>query len=306
MKIGSHFLDSGAFTQYTQSLKFQENTGKDRLEYYNTSAFWTYMKRYVQFIKKYNKGIDLYANVDVIGCPELTWRNQQWLEKKGVKPIPIVHYGTDPVMRWMGHYINKGYDLIGLGNMAFNTTRRSNIIIWLNDVFDYICDSKGMPKIKLHGFGISSVSLWIKYPWYSVDSTSIHKKSGYGWILVPYYSTLKKKYLYVERPPLHVSISEESPLIKTSNNIHYSKLNISEKQMINQWLKHIKIPLGNKKIKGVLNNGTLRKIALFMYYEKVTEALPQWPWRFKRYNINQRVDNNGDFAELFQKKEFII
>ena len=43
-----------------------------------------------------------------------------------------------------------------------------DLLPWLDRIFStYICDDKGFPKVKTHGFGLTT-SLMIRYPWYSV------------------------------------------------------------------------------------------------------------------------------------------
>jgi len=273
--IKSHFLDSGAFTLWTTSIKYAEENNCGRWDYYNTKEFKEYMDKYAAFIKKYKIAIDLYANIDVIGNPELTWRNQKYLEKKhGLSPVPVVHFGTD--MKWLKKYIEEGYKLIGLGGLV-GKNKSIRLTDWLDRCFDLVCDSPNrLPKVKIHGFGISSVKLWLRYPWWSIDSTSIHKKSAYGWILVPFYRA--GKFIF-DKPPLHISVSEESPFVKNKGR-HLSTISLKEKEIVLKWLKHIQIPLGTREEKGIINNGEMRKLALYFYYEKMMLSLPSWPWPF--------------------------
>jgi len=173
-------------------------------------------------------------------------------------------------------YLDKNYDVIGLGGLA-KSVHSSGTVPWLNRCFDIICDAPNrLPKSKVHGFGISSVRLWLKYPWYSVDSTSIHKKAAYGWTLVPY----KRKGMFVfDEPPLHVSFSDKSPLMK-ENGKHYTTFTNIEKEIMEEWLKKINIPLGGEGTPGVMNDGTMRKLALYSYYEQAAKAMPDYPWAF--------------------------
>ena len=276
-KIGnvkSHFLDSGAFSLWTKAAVYYKEHKCGRWDYYNTDEFWAYADAYVKFVKKYRAGIDLYANIDVIPNPELTWRNQQYLESKGLTPVPVVHQGTD--LNWLHRYMKK-HSIIALGGLA-KSVHANNTIPWLDKCFDIICDTPDrMPKVKIHGFGISSIKLWLRYPWWSVDSTSIHKKSGFGWILVPYYK--KNKFVF-DIPPLHVSVSDKSPFAKEAGK-HLTTLSSIEQKLILKWLDHIKVPLGDEKEKGVVNDGTMRKIALYHYYEHMANSLPAWPYPFK-------------------------
>lgn len=54
------FLDSGAYSAWSQKTKIN-------------------LKKYIKFIKENEDVIDVYSNLDVIGSPEGTWKNQvEW------------------------------------------------------------------------------------------------------------------------------------------------------------------------------------------------------------------------------------
>jgi hypothetical protein len=282
--IKSHFLDSGAFTLWSKSIEYSKKNNCNRWSYYNTNEFWEYVNNYAFFIKKYKIAIDLYANVDVIGNPKLTWRNQRYLEKQHkLNPVPVIHYPTN--VKWLKHYIKNGYKIIGLGGLA-KSIHGKGTLPWLDECFGIICNTTNrLPKVRIHGFGISSIKLWLRYPWWSIDSTSIHKKSGYGWILVPFYR--KGKFVF-NLPPLHISTSEKSPLIKRKGG-HLFTLTNKEIIIIKKWLQYIKIPWGSSSQKGVINDGTMRKLALYYYYENMTLSLPKWPWPFLHKTTRRKL-----------------
>ena len=274
--IETIFLDSGAFSQLTIGKKYYKEHGGDRWGYFYSAEFHKYMDSYAKFIEKYKKAIDFYANLDVIFNPELTWNNQKYLEEKyNLQPVPILHYGTDT--SWIQKYLENGYDYIGIGGKPAYLGV-SQHMKWLDKVFNIICDNpKRLPSVKTHGFGISSIRLWLRYPWWSIDSSSVSKKAAYGWILVPFFR--KGRFIF-DRPPLHISMSEKSPLM-TDRGRHFTTLTGAEKRIILRWLDYIKIPLGNECEPGVINNLEMRRIALFYFYEYAKEAIPKWPWPFK-------------------------
>ena len=77
----SLFMDSGSFSLWTRAAKWAKENGLDEpWGFYDTEEFWSYIDGYASFIKKNHRGIDLYANVDVIPNPELSWRNLRYLE----------------------------------------------------------------------------------------------------------------------------------------------------------------------------------------------------------------------------------
>ena len=56
------FVDSGAFSAMTQGIKLDQD----------------YLDQYIDFVKRWEHVIDIYANVDVIQDPEATYHNQKW------------------------------------------------------------------------------------------------------------------------------------------------------------------------------------------------------------------------------------
>jgi len=280
-----HFLDSGAFSQLTLSIEYAKEHNCKRWKYYRTKEFKEYMDGYAAFIKKYKKGIDYYTNLDVIHNPKLTWKNQQYLEKEhGLSPVPVVHFNSDSKqlykigLHWLGHYIDHGYEMIGLGGIAKEATR-SEGTRWFDACFNLICDKDTrLPQVKIHGFGVSSVKWWLRYPWYSIDSTSIYKKAGYGWILVP---RKKGDSFDFTQPPFHVKISDASSFIDVWGKYYDAYSEDSErKKNIDDWLKYINVPLGHAAQVGVRNDWTYRVIANYCYYDLMFKTLPEWPWPF--------------------------
>jgi hypothetical protein len=284
--VASHFLDSGAFSLRPKAIAYHKEHGGNPWAFYNTPEFWTYMRRYVHFVKKYKIAIDLHANVDVIGNADLTWRNQQWLEKRGLTPVPVIHYGTDPNLHWLSHYVGKGYKLIGLGGLV-GKMGKEPCHRWIDRCFDYICDNpKRLPCVKLHGFGVTQFRLMIRYPWWSVDSTTWLKVGGFGNILVPH--KRGGKFVF-DRNPYIIAVSVESSKM-SSGGRHYLTLRAAEKTIVREWLDTIEVPLGDPKVEdsGILNNRYLRVKANLLFFEKLRESLPKWPWPFRPSGKHKR------------------
>jgi len=283
MDVASHFLDSGAFSQIAEGLKYYEEHKGDRWGFFKTKKFLRYLDDYARFIKKYRIAIDLYANLDVIINPELSFKNQKYLEKKyNLNPVPIIHAGTD--LKWLKMYIDKGHSIIGLGGRVLSTSIR-DYRGWLDRCFDIICNTPDrLPKVKMHGFGITSYELLLRYPWWSVDSATWIKIGAYGAILVPY----KRGGRFVfnkDNIPFVLNVSNENSN-KSDIGRHYSTLKTKEREIVEEWLDLIKIPLGktDKKgniiKKGVLNFHSSRKKAIVLCLEEMRKNLPEYPSPF--------------------------
>ncbi len=151
------FLDSGAFSAYFADIKIDIN-------------------EYCDYIHRNQDFIEVASVLDGIGDPLKTWENQQEMERQGVSPLPCFHYGEDP--QYLEWYVER-YEFITLGGMVPIET--GQLEIWLDEIWGkYLTNEDGSAKINVHGFGMTSVPLMYKYPWYSVDSTAWRAFARFG------------------------------------------------------------------------------------------------------------------------------
>ena len=153
------FMDSGAFSMYTQKVDVS-------------------IEAYAKFLLD-NKDIwHVASNLDDVFKNEAkSWENQKTMESLGVKVQPVFHCREDE--RWLVKYLDAGYDYIFLGGMVPESTP------WLKGWLDrlwthYLTNKDGTARIKVHGFGLTTLQLMFRYPWFSVDSTSWVMTSSYG------------------------------------------------------------------------------------------------------------------------------
>jgi hypothetical protein len=158
--VNDLFLDSGAFTKQKHNIILEE---------------------YIEFIKRNKKQVEIYANLDVIGDARGSYKNQIRMEKAGVQPLPVFHYGSD--IKWL-HKLFKKYDYIALGGLVPISQNKAAMLSYLDRMWEIIL--KEVPDIKVHGFGVHNVDLLKRYPWYSVDASSIHMQARYGGVLTPW------------------------------------------------------------------------------------------------------------------------
>ena len=285
------FLDSGAYSAWSQGQEIN-------------------IKEYIQFIKDHDEVIDIYANLDVIGDPVATWKNQEVMEKAGLDPLPVFHYG-EPV-EWLTKYLDKGYEYISLGGMVPISTNM--LIRWLDGMFEeFLTDTSGMPIIKVHGFGLTSLVLMLRYPWYSVDSTSWILTGRMGSIFVP--QRRNNSWVY-DLNPWKIIVSSQSPARKEAGK-HINTMTVIEKQILLAYIHEKGFELGksdfkyveqsykpkeeegekwaldkpeDKKAKrlletiidpGISNRYQLRDEMNIIYFLDLEESMIKWPWAFK-------------------------
>lgn len=188
------FLDSGAFSAFSQGVKID-------------------LKKYCEYIRVNADIIDVASVLDAIGDAQGTYENQVAMEKQGIKPLPCFHYGEDP--RYLEHYI-ANYEYITLGGMV--PVPNKILTHWLDRLWDkHLTDGAGRPKLKVHGFGLTSLLLMERYPWFSVDSSSWVQAARTGGIYLP--------------PLRALAVSTNSPAIK-QQDMHLDTLAAPQRDKI--------------------------------------------------------------------------
>lgn len=194
------FLDSGAFSAFTKGVNV------------DLPQYCRYIQENEDIIFR-DDGVLVASVLDGIGDPQKTLENQQAMERLGVQPLPCFHYGEDT--RYLEHYI-ANYEYITLGGMV--PISNVQLVYWLDEMWDkYLTDGAGRPRVKVHGFGMTSVPLLRRYPWYSVDSSSWTQAANNG-----------RVYLTDGRV---VAISAKSPARKIDKQ-HYDSFPEEEKAAV--------------------------------------------------------------------------
>jgi hypothetical protein len=195
------FLDSGAFTAFTQKTTIPP-------------------EHYAQFVKDTAGYWSVCSSLDVIGegeaAAQASWEMYQRLLDLGADVIPVFHVREPD--KWLEHYIRLGVPYLAIGGMVPEAKG------WLKDRLDglwgrILTDEKGRARTQVHGFGLTTFDLMFRYPWYSVDSTSWLMTGVYGACVLPLPDALGG-------PPRirRVFFSAESPQARRLEGWHYHSL----------------------------------------------------------------------------------
>jgi len=261
-KNKSLLLDSGAFSAWNKSIEIDIDI-------------------YIDFILQYNEYFDYVVNLDVIpgkpGIPptkdqiEFSARkgydNYYYMIGRGIpkeKLIHVFHQGED--FEWLNKMIAE-MDYIGISPSNDKTTNQK--IEWLDVVMDYIIDDRGFPRVKFHGFGVSSISILIRYPWYSVDSTSWVMTGRFGSIFVPKNKCGKYDYMST---PYKIDVSEKANS-RNFEDCHLSNFLIREREKILEYI-YEKGFTEEQLAKDYMKRDELNII----YFIDLEKNLPSWPW----------------------------
>lgn len=189
------FLDSGAFSAFTQGAEIDLN-------------------EYVKFCRDNEDFIEMASVLDGIGDPQKTYENQIEMERQGVCPLPCFHYGEDE--RYLEWYI-ENYTYITIGGLV--PISKPEQRAWLDKIWSrYLCDENGRPKLKVHGFGLTTVDMMSRYPWHSVDSSTWIQKAMFGMI----------RHFGTDRD---ITVSKESPRKKVAGQ-HFENFPQIEREQI--------------------------------------------------------------------------
>lgn len=164
------FLDSGAFTAWSKGIEID-------------------LDEYIDFCHEHKDILELISVLDVIDfanparAAKESYHNLIKMEDRGLKGVvlPTFHMGEpEEAIK----YYAENYSYVSLGGMVGISARQ--LMIWLDRIWScYLTDGDGVPKIKVHGFGITSLPAMTRYPWTSVDSSTWVQWAANGMILMP-------------------------------------------------------------------------------------------------------------------------
>ncbi len=223
----SFFLDSGAFSVFTRNIQID-------------------IKEFIEFIKKNKDKIDVFSVLDVIGNPEASYKNYIIMKEAGLKDtLPCIHYGED--LNYIKKYL-KYTNYLSLGGLA--RLSKDLRLYWLDKIFSLYPNCE---EVGFHGFGIQDEQIMLRYPWKSIDASSMMTIARYGGIYSPY------------------------GVLKINSNVKYKELKWktpkSENKIID-FCNECNIPYEKAKEQSI--DGTIyRAIINIHYFEKLAKQAPK-------------------------------
>lgn len=193
-------IDSGAFSVW--------KSGKADID----------VRDYGEYLLRVRDSYETCVNLDVIpGAPrrppsyrkaeaavDQSWENYHYLKSLGLEPMFIFHQGEE--YEALERIIKAGHDYIGISPDDSKSPEDRGK--FLDVVFYCITDRNGLPIVKAHGFGVTSVEFMFRYPWFSLDSTTWKATARYGNILIPCRG--KDDGFNYTQSPMTLAISEKS------------------------------------------------------------------------------------------------
>lgn len=217
-------LDSGAFSAWSRGIEIP-------------------LQEYADFILKHPKAFDIVVGLDVIpgkvgvsAVPDSEreraavagWENWKaltaLLKPIGVIPMHVFHQGEN--IKWLRRLMDEA-EYFGVSPQ--NGIPEKQRWLWLDQIMPTLCDTKGRPLRKFHGFGVTSLETMLRYPWYSVDSTSWVMTGRFGAAFIPLGNILDPAATH------KVTFSSDSPE-KNREGKHYSTYSRIEREAIAAYL----------------------------------------------------------------------
>jgi len=241
----SFFLDSGAYSVATRKLPLTITDYRD-------------------FLLRYQGQYDYCANLDVIPTwgiekglewtAEKTFENQIFLEKAGLKPIPVFHKGEP--WEYLQMYA-EDYEYICLGNLTKNDPGLENYDFFPQAWGQYLTNPDGTPKLKVHAFGMTALDPLRDYPWFSADSSSWLVWSRIGYIVVP--QSTRGKYDYNKRY-VPVAVSNKSGE-RAVHGWHWDTMDAGQREYVSTFVKTLGI-----NVEQCFDDNAARNYVNLMYY----------------------------------------
>lgn len=164
------FVDSGAFSAHTKGKVVDV---EDYIEYLNARAGqFEVIAQLDQIPGEFGKP---KTREQLLEAPELSWQNYVYMRERVIdkdKLTPIFHQGED--FKHLHRMLETTFDgehIPYIGISPANDVSTKDKAKWFEAVFRIIRDSSN-PEVKTHAFGMTSLALLEKYPFYSADSTS--------------------------------------------------------------------------------------------------------------------------------------
>jgi hypothetical protein len=259
-------LDSGAYSVWRSGAKIDIN-------------------EYISFCQN-NPAISYYVNLDVIpgtasssptaqdieDAAAQGWKNYMQMVRKldFCKVVPVFHRRES--LKWLEKMLEVGCPYIGLGGTAGSVNRRA-VIKWFDQVRGIITNSDGKPIVRTHGFGINSLELLRRFPWYSVDSAGWLVLASFGKIWIPRKAAGQFDF---NLKAAVVAMTPQSGW-KGEFQIHYDTMLPVWRKQVEDWLQYCGVPLGQYEVVNVP-----------LGYEKAAEV-EQWADKTKTKVVREIV-----------------
>ena len=275
------FLDSGAYAAWSRKVDLP-------------------LKEYIRYLKRNGDAMFAYVNMDTIPgvfgklrqpgdfdkSATQSYETLQRMLDAGLRPIPVIHQGEQ--LSWLERHIEEGHDYIGVSATKDPFADHQT---WLDQAFSLICDKKGRPRVKVHGFGITTPKLLMTYPFYSVDSTSWLLSPAYGHLIMPRVN-LKGEFDFSKLPVRYVTsgVDHDTP---SHNKMDFRTVGPLQDEVLTRYIQD-NLKCSPEELQ---HSTDARRRSVIVYMQQLVKH--SYPVRFNHHIPNLvRDKGNGKDAKL--------
>lgn len=294
-------MDSGAFSLFNKYAKKGAIEHSD-FSYYSSDKFITYLDKYCAWIRDHHQHLDYYVTLDVIFNPEMSWEIFKDMQDRGLKPMPVIHFGES--MDWVHKYM-KETEYLGIGGVGTRQGTMDQYFAWCDQVFEILCPGfrnaegklKQKPSHKTHGFALTQYDVLYRYPWHSVDSTTCWRAASNGSFILPQFRNNEAfgQLLpdFTGRPywfPCTVGRAAAASNIHRAGDIY--------QQLAREYLETLGF-----KLEDAAENYILRNVVSFWYFYQLSQYLTELrDYPFRMYISGRPAGTGGkQVGELLRK-----
>lgn len=182
----SIMIDSGAYSLYQKYVvKGRRVAGMEdslQVDYSWVDSYGVkqYFSEYMEWLKRVEREglVDEYVTLDIIGNPQLTWRNWLVMKENGLSPMNVIHSGAG--VEWLEKFLsysNGNGVRLGIGGV-----RQSEVSshYWLKVLVEWLEKNVSFDNVRTHGFAVSNLDFAIKFKFWSVDTANWVVWSNFG------------------------------------------------------------------------------------------------------------------------------
>ena len=270
------YVDSGAHTLYNNNVLKKQGyndaikKGQDPFAFYDSQSFKDYLEGYIEFLHLHKHCLEFYVTLDVIKNPQRTWDVLKYMESCGLHPMPVYHYGED--ISWYKKMIDN-YEYVGIGGLGQEISK-TRFFPFADKLFKMICNEDGTPRLKTHGFAVTSLEVLKQYPWHTTDSSTWTTLSRSGTVFIPKLNR-QKAYDFLGIP-VSVAVTEQRLKSKT----HFNNLTPSVQKHILDYLGTLNLDL--PKITEFFHFRDVANIRFFLQVEKELKVLYKQKFKYEQ------------------------
>lgn len=255
------------------------------------------MEEYIEYLKANKKHLFSYVTMDSVPDASSTtgdfptreetkrsaaksYANQQAMKEHGLAPIPVFHQGEP--FSYLERYIKDGEDYIGISPWKTNITVAAQRA-WFDEVYSVLTDQSGKPIVRTHGFGVSSPNHLLRYPFWTVDSTTWVLSAGFGKVFIPHYKHGEPDY---SKPPMSIIMSNRETSSKASQKLQFANLGEQMQLHVERYLAEVV----GVSISEARNIPEARRRACLIYFNDFCEHLHDRRFTHKKGGFMQRAN----------------